>query len=139
MLERSNRKREEKEMAVKKMQTMARQGDVLFVSENHKSLSPETRKRLFGNITGKKFDFKKEGRLPMAYGEVSGHCHGIYEKGVAELLVNQDVQETIKHLKVTGVATVRHEEHDTIELAKGSTAVLIQNEWRLNKVRRVMD
>lgn len=124
---------------VKKMQQMARQGDVLFINKDNKNLRESTHKRLFGTKAGNPFDFNKEGRLPMAYGEVSGHCHGIYTEGTAQLLVSSDIQETQKHLTVTGEAVVQHEEHDAIRIAEGENAVLIQNEFRLEKIQRTVD
>jgi hypothetical protein len=127
-------------MKQKKMKTMARQGDVLIINSKYSKLSKATQKRLFGNITGKEFDFKKENRLPLAYGEVSGHAHAIYTtEGNTQLLVSSDVQETLKHLQVEGSAVLQHEEHEAIKLAEGMNATLIQNEYQMQKIRRVAD
>ena len=124
---------------MKKMKMMARQGDVLIINERASSLRDSTRQRLFGNIKGKEYAFKNEKCLPLAYGEVSGHKHAIYDKDQAKLLYSSDIQETIKHLEVTGNATLQHEEHDAIQLRDKMNAVLIQNEHQMTKIRRVAD
>jgi hypothetical protein len=122
-----------------KMNGMARQGDVLIINEKGSRLRAETKERLFGRQTGQSFDFKKENRLPLAYGEVSGHAHAIYTEGSAELLVSNDVQETLKHLNVTGQATLQHEEHESICIQEGKNAVLIQNQYQMQKIQRAAD
>jgi len=124
---------------MKKMKMMARQGDVLIINERANSLRESTRKRLFGATNKQEFSFKTEKCLPLAYGEVSGHKHAIYDKNQAQLLVSSDVQETLKHLNVTGNAVLQHEEHDAIQIAEKMNAVLIQNEYQQTKIRRSMD
>jgi hypothetical protein len=126
-------------MKTLKMKGMARQGDVLIINEKVNALRPDTKQRLFANRAGAKFDFKKENRIPLAYGEVSGHAHAIYTAGVAEMYVSSDVQETLKHLEVTGEAVLRHEEHEAICIQEGKNAVLIQNQYQQAKIQRAAD
>lgn len=122
------------------MKQMARQGDVLIISQNAKSLTEETKKRLFGSAKGKKWNFKTEGRAPLAYGEVSGHAHAIHdESAVQELTYSKDIQETTKQLKLSKEATVSHEEHGSVCIPKGEHAVVIQSEYRMGDIRRVID
>lgn len=126
---------------MKKMNTMARQGDVLLVNEKHLNLRPETRKRFFNIKYQNKVDFQKENRIPLAYGEVTGHAHAIYNKEGVDLLYNKDIAETQKMLEIQeGTnSTLQHEEHEAIELVEGRTVVLGQFEWRLEKIVKSYD
>jgi len=124
---------------MKKMKTMARQGDVLVISAKHSSLRPDTKKRLFGIKLDKEVDFKTENRVPLAYGEVSGHAHAIREEGTAILKYSTSVQDTVKTLSVLKSTELQHEEHEAIMIPKGDNAVIIQSEWRLQKIQRTAD
>jgi len=124
---------------MKQMKYQGRQGDTLTIHSSCPSLRAETRARLFGALKYKEIQFTEEGRIPLAYGEVSGHAHAIYEEGVAQLLVSNDVQETVKHLNITGAAILQHEEHEAIGLKEGQNVTLIQNEYKLKKIQRVAD
>ena len=134
-------------MSKKTINGMIRQGDVLIINKNCMSLRKATRERLFGNITGKPFDFNKEGRLPLAYGEASDHCHEVSDQNAELLVTSNDVQETLKHLRATKDTVARHEEHSALQVPSKAmditmddlNAVLIQCQWKLNEVQRAAD
>jgi len=124
---------------MKKMKTQGRQGDVLITRKDHLKLRPETKARLFGLNLKTKVDFKKEGRIILAYGEVSGHEHKLKDNS-ATLLCNKDVQETVKYLKTAQEVPLTHEEHEAFIIPAESDAVVtIQVEHRLNKIQRTAD
>lgn len=114
-----------------------RQGDVLIINENSSLLRKETKQRLFGNQRPNKF--KSNGKVVLAEGEVSGHDHAVLDEGQVEMFYSKDVQESIKHLRVKGEATVKHPEHAPLTIPEGNNAVLIQSEWSLQRARRVID
>jgi hypothetical protein len=124
---------------MKKMKQMARQGDVLIIRKGCTTLKADTAARLFNTTSPKVFDYKQEKRLPLAYGEVSGHAHALHEVDKAELTYSNDIQETLKHLKVKEETAVTHQEHAGISIPVGDNAVLIQNEYILGEIRRTMD
>lgn len=126
-------------MKQNKMVQMARQGDVLIIKSDCKSLRKETKKRLINSKKDKTWEFKKENRSPLAYGEVSGHAHAIYESEDVQLNYSEDIQETVKHLDVKKEVQLKHEEHDTVIIPEGKSVVLIQNEYQMGEIRRVLD
>lgn len=72
----------------------------------------------------------------LAHGEITGHCHCISEKGVAELYETPDGM----FLNVTAKsATLVHEEHDSITLASGFYRVRRQREYSPEEIRIVRD
>lgn len=122
---------------MKKMRGQARQGDVLFINEMDKNISEATRERLFNIKKKQAVNFKKENRLPFAYGEVSGHAHVTRDED-AQLFISSDIMETVKHLEATTKTDVTHEEHEAFTIEEGKNAVLIQTEWK-HKIQRVQD
>jgi hypothetical protein len=75
-----------------------------------------------------------DGRVVLAYGEVTGHAHAIdaalaktYEKGAERYVV------------VSEGAVLRHEEHSPIKLAPGVYKVQLQREYEPEGFRRVTD
>lgn len=67
------------------------------------------------------------GRVILAYGEVTGHAHAVL--GDVEFLA-ADLQELEERfLKVEAGATIVHEEHDTITLPPGNYRVVRQREY----------
>lgn len=78
---------------------------------------------------------KPEGRIVLAYGEVTGHKHQIAES--VEVYVGEAGE---LYLKVTeeGV-TLRHEEHGAIVLPPGNYERVIQREYSPEAIRNVMD
>jgi hypothetical protein len=93
-----------KECQMEKNQGLNRQGDILF--QKVTSPSSNAKKPMSNNI--------------IAYGEVTGHAHKIYDPPFAELdsLVDENGDIFIKsHNKDI---TITHDEHDSIILEKGS-------------------
>lgn len=75
-----------------------------------------------------------DGRMILAYGEVTGHAHAV--EGDADLLevpaelVERGIAEIEKYLQVNdGGAQVIHEEHATIILPPGRYAIVRQREY----------
>jgi hypothetical protein len=64
------------------------------------------------------------GRVVLAYGEATGHAHA-FSTAVATQLRHGDR----RYLRLTGRATLEHEEHAPIDVAPGSYEVVIQREY----------
>lgn len=71
-------------------------------------------------------------RVILAYGEVTGHCHA-FNDGDAAVLENN--QLTIKKDN----AELTHEEHGTHSFNIGTGEVIIQREYRMGSLKRVLD
>lgn len=108
----------------KKQNLMFRQGDVLIQQVD--SLPKE--------LKDKKVD---NGRVVLAYGEVTGHAHAISE--IEKVEFSTDIQETRTFLKVKEEAELTHEEHTTIRLPVGDYEVIQQSEYTMQEIRRVAD
>jgi hypothetical protein len=104
-----------------------RQGDVLLIS--CKTIPGKTSKVPRDN----------QGRIVLAYGEVTGHSHAIadLEEEFAELLE----AEGQRYLSVAGkkAATLTHEEHAAITISPGKYKVRIQREYSPQEIRNVRD
>lgn len=98
--------------------TMYRQGDVLI-------------RRINTTIpSGLKPVPRDNGRVVLAYGEVTGHAHAITDPSVG--LYAQDITDlTRAFMEITGDTPVelRHEEHSTIVLEPGVYEVKRQREY----------
>lgn len=69
---------------------------------------------------------RDNGRVILAYGEVTGHAHAITAP-TATLLTTADNE---RFLRIVGSgATLTHEEHAAIEIAPGEYRVVIAREW----------
>ena len=102
---------------------IARQGDVILV---------ETTKRpVKGTRAG-----RKNGRLVLAEGEVTGHAHAISAADV-DLYIGE-MEEALLVVGNAG-AIVTHEEHGPIALDPGTYEVVHQREYRPQAIRRVAD
>lgn len=103
------------------MEKQYRQGDVLLrmvdVIPNEAIVQPED-----------------NGRVVLAYGEVTGHAHAI-ETGLA-FLYRKGADE---YLLVRRGAVLRHEEHAPITLPPGSYRLIRQREWSDMRTRNVAD
>jgi hypothetical protein len=77
---------------------------------------------------------RDQGRVVLAYGEVTGHAHALIEPGV-ELLTSDDV----RYLRVDVVSQLLHEEHTVHEVQPGAYRVLIQREYSPEAIRDVAD
>lgn len=70
---------------------------------------------------------KDNGRVILAYGEVTGHAHAVL--GEVEFLAADLVELEERFLRVESEAQVVHEEHDTIVLPPGNYRVVRQREY----------
>ena len=78
------------------------------------------------------------GRVVLAYGEVTGHCHSIDEQG-ARLFEASGLTED-RFLVIDRETELTHQEHATITLEPGTYTVRRQREYDdENEVRRVAD
>ena len=76
-----------------------------------------------------------QGRIVLAYGEVTGHAHAIADPGVQVL-----EHEGIRYIRVSEEgAHLSHEEHGRIALAPGDYEVRIQREYSPEAIRNVAD
>lgn len=121
-----------------------RQGDVLLVG-----VPPAMAKELEGRAAEEK-DARENGRVILAHGEVTGHAHEVVpgkesgrEKGTVEfveLRERHDSREAARILRVKGrAAELRHEEHGTIVLPRGTYRVVRQREYSPEAIRAVAD
>jgi hypothetical protein len=100
---------------------IVRQGDVLIMSV------PSI------PATAKPVD-RDNGRVILAYGEVTGHAHAILEPSVVKLA--DGIEE---YLRVVEDAEIRHEEHATINLPAGNYRIVHQQEYSPKGIVRVAD
>lgn len=103
----------------------ARQGDVLIISTTSipKAAKPVER---------------ENGRIVLAHGEVTGHCHAIDSEHA--LFLAADLNEMAdRFLKVSEECEVVHDEHDPITLPPGDYVVRRQREYQPEAVRNVAD
>lgn len=99
-----------------------RQGDVLLmkVAELPKEAKP--------------VDWKKEGRIILAYGEVTGHAHAI-----ALNLAKMYQWDGDRLIDCKEGAVLTHEEHATIVIEPGVYKVIQQREYTPEGIRNVLD
>ncbi len=125
-----------------KRPNLYRQGDVLVIP-----IDAATAK------IGKEIP-RDDGRIVLAYGEVTGHAHAIsstacflyQDDGIVSA---PDVKEAISRLgggliadrilRATEPVRLLHEEHAPIDLPAGSYRVRIQREYSPSKLRNVAD
>lgn len=103
------------------MKNQYRQGDV-FVSRI---------KALPASVTTVPRD---NGRIVLAYGEVTGHAHAIAELDAELLMAEGQV-----YLRADGEVVLRHEEHGAITLSPGVYKVTRQREYTPEAIRNVAD
>lgn len=113
---------------------MYRQGDVLIIPVDE--------------ADGEVLPRDGQGRIVLAYGEVTGHAHAIYDDG-AELLqaapqgrakqAVESVEDNVIYLRARETVALRHEEHGTIPIPAGLYRVIRQREYSPQEVRRVAD
>jgi hypothetical protein len=119
---------------MKKMITQARQGDVYIINKTDSNISADTKARLFTKV-GKELA-KDQGRIILAYGEVTGHAHAIKDEGV-QLFTLKDTGNML--LTVKGEASLGHDEHSTIAIPQGENVVIHQKEYQQGQLQRVVD
>lgn len=103
-----------------------RQGDVLI--------------RTVAEIPSAANDVTPEGRIVLAYGEVTGHAHAL-AKGSAREFSLADASGAVRRFLsvVSESATVRHEEHAPIPLPIGLYEIVQQREYTPEEIRNVAD
>lgn len=79
-----------------------------------------------------------EGRVILAYGEVTFHAHAIKASPTVKLLAVPGLDDRFLEIGGDG-AELRHEEHAAIALPPGFYRVLIQKEYAPGDIRRVVD
>lgn len=93
---------------------------------------------------------RDNGRVILAYGEVTGHAHAITVPGADKFRVRTDVgggpinlrdmsPRIAEYLRVREEAELKHEEHATIKVPPGNYRVAIQREYTPQIVRSVRD
>ncbi len=78
---------------------------------------------------------RKNGRIILAEGEVTGHAHAIADESVVSFI---DAEGSL-FLQVETETEVIHEEHATITLPPGIYKVVHQREYSPQEIRRVQD
>jgi hypothetical protein len=102
----------------------ARQGDVFI--ERIEAKEPE----------GEEIP-KDNGRVVLAYGEVTGHAHAIKSDGARLFFL--DKNKGLRRLVVKRATALKHEEHGPISLPAGDYAVIQQREYTPEEIRNVAD
>lgn len=83
-----------------------------------------------------KIEERNQGRIVLAYGEVTGHAHAIHSKAATLFAVN----ENLRLLKTEEEVELVHEEHSTINLpAKKTFQIIRQREYRPERNITVAD
>lgn len=105
------------------MKHQVRQGDVLVTGLSKKSIPAKA--------------VRKQGRIILAYGEVTGHHH---EVEVAEPeTVGLYEHEGLTYLRVKAPSELTHQEHAPCTILPGEYEVTIQREYYDGLVRQVVD
>ncbi len=106
------------------MHQLYRQGDVLLqrVDDVPTGLTPVP---------------QDNGRVILAYGEVTGHAHAVL--GDAQFLAADLADLEERFLRVQADSQVVHEEHDTITLPPGNYRVVRQREYTPEAIRTAAD
>jgi hypothetical protein len=78
---------------------------------------------------------KDQGRVVLAYGEVTGHAHAIIEKTAKSYI---DPEGNL-FLELGTDSVLQHEEHGHISLEKGFYRVIRQREYSPEEIRIVGD
>lgn len=103
--------------------TMYRQGDVLIKKVD---AMPEAVKPV---------DWSEEGRVILAYGEVTGHAHAL-PLSLVSMFATEAGQ---RFINVSEGAELTHEEHATITPQPGVYEVVQQREYTPEAIRNVAD
>jgi hypothetical protein len=106
-------------------QFIARQGDILILATH---TIPERLKPVA----------REHGRIVLARGEVTGHCHAI-DRDTAVFLETDLAEMADRFLRVEEEVQVVHDEHDAITLPPGNYIVRRQREYSPEAIRRVVD
>lgn len=80
---------------------------------------------------------RDQGRVVLAYGEVTGHAHAIHAPGVEQ--VELPSGERVLRVDPVSQALLHHEEHAGLAIAPGEYTVIRQREYTPEAVRNVAD
>lgn len=111
------------------MKHLLRQGDVLLVPTKQRP-------------SGKAKRVTDNGRVILAYGEVTGHAHEVVGIDSADPVPAMELFEEpdgTRLLVIQRPSTLRHEEHSAIGLAVGGYEIRRQSEYSPEIVRQVAD
>lgn len=118
-------RRKERKMKTKQIY---RQGDVLLT--------------LVAELPKGAKDVSPNGRIVLAYGEVTGHAHAVYDEVERESKIKParlwDAGAE-RFLQVVEKTALRHEEHAPVPLEPGIYKVTIQREYAPDAIRNVAD
>ena len=106
--------------------TMARQGDVMLrrVDKMPDAVKPVER---------------DNGRVVLAYGEVTGHSHALASPRVAMFMDTGGAGGRYIRVQPGEAVALEHEEHSTILIEPGDYQVIQQTEYTPEAVRNVAD
>lgn len=80
---------------------------------------------------------REQGRVILAHGEVTGHAHAITDESVCQYRTNS---QGVTALEIRqAMAMLKHEEHGTIQIPKGTYEVIRQREYSPEAIRNVAD
>lgn len=105
--------------------TMYRQGDVLLRRIN----------RIPASVKPVELD---NGRVVLAYGEVTGHAHAFGRENRV-VMFRDDGSSGVRYLEVKEPADLLHEEHSTITIPPGRYEIPPQREYSPQAIRNVSD
>ncbi len=80
---------------------------------------------------------REQGRVILAHGEVTGHAHAITDKAVRQYRTKAPGVTALEIRQA--IAMLRHEEHGTIEIPKGTYEVIRQREYTPTEIINVAD
>lgn len=103
---------------------IARQGDVMVREVNS---ATHTRLQEMWESGTAEIVERDNGRVVLAYGEVTGHAHAFHSPKVALFRADGPLAGT--YLKVDEPSALTHEEHDAIEVPAGLYEVVRQREY----------
>lgn len=72
---------------------------------------------------------RDDGRIVLAYGEVTGHAHAIADEG-AVLFASPDTEDRFLRVMASSGVELKHDEHSTISLRPGDYTVRRQREYQ---------
>lgn len=81
---------------------------------------------------------RDNGRIVLAYGEVTGHAHAVLDRA-ADLFDHEQLEDRFLQVLADGGVDLVHEEHDTIHLAPGNYIVRRQREYTPERIIQVAD
>lgn len=105
---------------------MFRQGDVLL-------------RRVDAIPAGVRPEKTDNGRVVLAYGEVTGHAHAIACTEAKSFSMTDAAGAVRRFLDVASGATLKHEEHSALPLPSGVYEIVQQREYFPDAIRNVAD